>query len=144
MSSKDPSAALIAGIKTVLSGNVTIGTNTYKVYDTFYQGATNRAYVLIGNYLDDEDGHKDGFVYQGTIAIESVDETQTKNVSRTKAQGISNKVRSLLKTTKGGTFTVTGYTLVIFRHAGSTQLQEVMKDGRHRIRIIDIYEFVIQ
>ena len=71
---KDPSAALIAGIKTVLSGNVTISGTTYPVYDTLRQGATNRVYVLIGPYLDTEDGAKEGFVYRGSIVIESVDE----------------------------------------------------------------------
>ena len=141
---KDPSSALIAGVKTVLEDNVTISSVTYPVYDTFYKGATNRSYVYIGNYLDDEDGSKDSFVYHGTLAIESVDESGVQNVARTTAQSICNKVRSLLKTTKGGTFTVTGFTLTVFSHAGSTQIREKTDDGRERIRIIDIYEFIIE
>ena len=144
MASSDPSAALIAGIKTVLDGNVTISGAEYPVYDTLLRGATNRSYVLISNYLDNEDGTKDDFIYTGTIAIESVDESQVQNVSRSTAQAINNKVRSLLKTSKGGTFTVSGYTLIVFKHAGSTQLREQVKDKRERIRIIDIYEFIIQ
>ena len=62
---KDPSAALIAGIKTVLNGNVTIGTTTYPVYDNPRRDAPNRRYVLIGNYLDSEDGTKESFIYNG-------------------------------------------------------------------------------
>ena len=141
---KDPSAALIAGIKTVLSGNVTVGTVTYPVYDTLTGGATNRAYVLIGNYMDNENGTKEQFIYEGIISVESVDNSQVQNVTRTKAQAISNKVRELLKTSKASTFSVSGYTLVVFRHAGSTQIREKGRDGREVIRIIDIYEFIIQ
>ena len=141
---KDPSEALIAGIKTVLSGNVTVSGVTYSVYDTLNRGATNRTYVLIGPYIDTENGSKDSFVYEGSITVETVDESQTMNVSRSTAQQINNKVRSLLEPAKGTTFSVTGYTLVVFRHAGSTQLRELGSDKRERIRIIDIYEFVIQ
>lgn len=144
MSSVDYSSALIDGVYNVLNGNVKISGVTYDVYKTVYKGQTNRAYVYVGNIVDTEDGTKDDFVYSGSIAIESVDERQTDNVSRSTVQAINNKVRSLLKTSKGGVFTVTGRTLVVFRHGGSTTNEEKSKDGRTRYRIIDIYEFIIE
>lgn len=144
MSSVDYSAALIDGIYSVLNGNVQISGVTYPAYKTVYHGQTNRAYVYIGNIVDTEDGTKDDFVYSGSIAIESVDETQTSNISRATVQAINNKVRTLLKTSKGGVFSVTGRTLVVFRHGGSTTNEEKSGDGRTRYRIIDIYEFIIE
>ena len=78
---KDPSAALIAGIQTVLDDNVTVGTTTYKVYDMFPGGAPNRQYVHIRNYIDTENGTKGEFVYEGTINVESVDMAGTLNAS---------------------------------------------------------------
>ena len=141
---KDPSSALIAGIVTVLSGNVTIDTVTYPVYDTERSDAPNRQYVWVGNYIDNEAGTKDDYVYTGSISIETVDRAGTLNKTRATAQAISNKVRSLLETAKGTTFTVTGYTLSVFRHGGSVQPRTKGRDGRDEIRIIDIYEFVIE
>lgn len=139
---KNPSAALIAGIKTALTG-VAVGSVTYPVYDTVEKGATNRTYVYIGNYLDNEEGTKDDFVYTGTIAIECVDEGQVQNVRRSTVQGLNNAVRAKLKTSKGAVFSVTGFTLIYFRHAGSTQTYE-NNNGRATVRIIDIYEFSIE
>lgn len=144
MSSVDYSSALIDGIYSVLNGNVTISGVTYDVYKTVYSGQTNRAYVYIGNVVDSEDGTKDDFVYSGSIAIESVDEQQTSNVSRATVQAINNKVRGLLKTAKATVPSVTDRTVVVFRHGGSTMTNETSKDGRTRYRIIDIYEFIIQ
>jgi hypothetical protein len=141
--SYDPSTALTDGIKTVLSGNVTVGSVTYPVYDTVEWGPTNRTYVYIGPYIDTEQGTKDDFVFTGSITVESVDEGQVQNVKRSTVRAVNNKVRDLLKSTKAGVFTITGRTLVVFRHGGSNEIRETHKDGRTRLRIIDIYEFVI-
>ena len=143
-SSVDISAGLIAGIYSVLNGNVTISGITYPVFTTVYQGKTNRSYVWIGNVIDTDDGTKEEFVYTGSIAIESVDESQVNNPTRATVQAINNKVRSLLKPTRTETPTVTGRTVVVFRHGGSTMFEEQASDGRTRYRIIDIYEFILE
>jgi hypothetical protein len=144
MSSADISSGLIDGVYDVLNGNVTIGGVTYDVYKTVYMGQTNRAYVYVGNIVDTENGTKEDFIFEGSIAIESVDEQQTSNVSRSTVQAINNKVRSLLKTTRTEVPTVSGHTVIYFKHGGSTMTEEKARDGRTRYRIIDIYEFLIQ
>lgn len=143
-SSVDISSGLIDGIYSVLNGNVTISGVTYKVYKNFYKGPTNRSYVMIGNVIDNDNGTKDDFVYEGSIAIECVYETQPMNPQRATVQAINNKVRSLLKTTKTEVPSVTDRTVVIFRHGGSTMREEQTRDKRTRYVITDIYEFIIQ
>ena len=141
---KNISSALIDGIYAVLNGNVTVSSVTYKVLKEQRRDATNRAYVWIGNVIDVENGTKDDFIYDGSIVIESVDERQVYNTARATAQSISDKVRSLLQTSKGSTFSVTGFTLTYFRHGSSRELYEQTRDKRERVRIIDIFEFQIQ
>lgn len=139
----NPATALITGIYTVLNGSMTISGVTYPVYTNREMGQTNRAYVLISTYLDREEGTKDSFGYTGTIAVENVDEAKTINAAMTSARALSNKSRSLLTATKGGAFSVTGYTITYFRLTGSTETREEMKDGRTIQRVIDIYEFLM-
>jgi len=143
-SSVDISSGLIDGIYSVLNGNVTIGGVTYKVYKNFYNGPTNRSYVRIGNVIDNDNGTKDDFVYEGSIAIECVYEAQPMNPQRATIQSINNKVRSLLKTTKTEVPSVTGRTVIYFRHGGSTMREEQTRDKRKRYIITDIYEFLIE
>lgn len=140
----DYAAALRAGIYTVLNGKVIVGGKTYKVYKDPVRGGTNRAYVQIGTIIDNEDGTKESFIYRGSIAIEVVDESQVNNPTRDLSESINNKVRSLLKTSKGSTFAVTGYTLTVFKIGGSDRMVETLRDKRKGHRIIDIYEFIIQ
>ena len=144
MASKDYATALRTGINTVLSGNITISSITYKFFKDNKSVGPNRTYVTLGPIIDTEVGSKDGFVYQGSISVETVDMSQTTNSTRNLSETVNNKVRGLLKATKGGVFSVTGFTLTYFRHAGSTRLIETLADGRISYRIIDIYEFQIQ
>lgn len=139
----NPASALSTAIKTVLSGNVTISGITYPVYETVEMGPPNRSYVHISTYIDTEQGTKDNYGYSGTIAVECVDEGQPNNVKMATARAISDKTRALLCVTRGVTFSITGYNLVIFRMTGNTETRELMKDNRERIRVIDIYEFLI-
>ena len=139
----NPASALSTAIKTVLGTNVTISGVTFPVYETREQGPPNRSYVLISTYIDTEQGTKDNYGYTGTIAVEAVDESQTNNASMSKVRAISDKTRSLLCSTKGTTFSITGYTLTVFRLTGNTETREVMKDNRTITRVIDLYEFLI-
>jgi hypothetical protein len=138
----NPASALSTAIKTAL-GTVTISGITYPVYETREPGPPNRSYVLISTYVDTEQGTKDNYGYTGTIAVEAVDESQTNNASMAKVRAISDKTRSLLCSTKGTTFSITGYTLTVFRLTGNTETREVMKDNRTITRVIDLYEFLI-
>jgi len=142
--SKDYSGALRTGINTVLSSKITIGAVTYKFFKDIESVGPNKTYVTLGPIIDTEAGSKEQFIYQGSISVETVDMSQTMNPKRTLSETVNNKVRGLLKATKGATFTVTGFTLIYFRHGGSTRLEEKLKDGRTSFRIIDIYEFLIQ
>ena len=144
MASKDYATALRTGINTVLATSITISGITYKFFKDPESVGPNRTYVTLGPIIDTEVGSKDGFVYQGSISVETIDTSQTLNGTRDLSETVNNKVRGLLKATKGGVFSVTGFTLTYFRHAGSTRLIETLKDGRKSYRIIDIYEFQIQ
>jgi hypothetical protein len=138
----NPASALSTAIKSAL-GTVTISGITYPVYETYEKGAPNRSYVLISTYIDNEQGTKDNYGYAGTIAVEAVDESQVNNASMSKVRLISDKTRSLLCATRGTTFSVTGYTLTVFRLTGNTETRETMKDNRTITRVIDLYEFLI-
>ena len=139
----DISSSLIDALYTTLNGNVTVSGITYDVYKTVYSGQTNRAYVHIGDVIDNENGTKEEFIYEGSIAIESVDEQQTGNVSRSTVQAINNKVRSLLKPTRTTVPTISGRSVTVFRLGGGTIREEQTKDKRTRYVITDIYEFII-
>lgn len=139
----NPASALSTAIKTVLSGNVTISGITYPVYETVENGPPNRSYVHISTYLDNVQGTKDNYAYSGTIAVEAVDQSQPNNAKMATARAISDKTRSLLCVTRGVTFSISGYTLVIFRLTGNTETRELTKDNRETIKVIDIYEFLI-
>jgi len=160
---RDYSSILRKSIYTVLNGNVTVAftadntvitaddditpvnaSYTYPVFKDPIRGQPNRAYVMIGTIIDTESGPKDNFVYQGSVSIEVVDESQTINPTRDLSETMNNVVRKTLKTTKGGVFTVTDFTLTYFRHGGSTRMEEKLPDGRKSYRIIDIYEYAIQ
>ena len=143
-SSVDISSGLIDGVYNVLNGNVTISGVTYKVFKNFHPGPTNRSYVYVGDVIDNENGTKDDFVYEGSIVVESVYETQPMNPQRATVQSINNKVRSLLKTTKTEVPTVSGRTVIVFRHGGSVMRQEETRDKRTRFIITDVYEFIIE
>lgn len=142
--SADISSQLIDGIYDILNGNVTVSGVTYPVYKHFYRGPTNRSYVKIGNVIDNENGTKQDFIYEGSIDIESIDEQSAMNPARTTVQAINNKVRGLLKTTRTEVPTITGHECIVFRHAGSTLREEQTRDKRTRYIITDIYEFIIQ
>ena len=143
-SSVDISSGLIDGVYNVLNSNVKVSGVTYKVFKNFHPGPTNKSYVYVGNVIDTENGTKDDFVYEGSIAVESIYETQPINPRRATVQSINNKVCSLLKSTKTEVPTVSGRTVIVFRHGGSVMREEQTRDKRLKYIITDIYEFIIE
>jgi len=142
--SADYSGALRTGINTVLSGNITISGTTYKFFKDPETVGPNKTYVTLGPIIDAENGTKEHFIYQGSITVETIDMSQSGTPKRTLSETVNNKVRGLLKATKGAVFTVAGFTLIYFRHGGCTRMTETLQDGRKSFRIIDIYEFLIR
>lgn len=142
--SKDYGTALRDGINAVLGNKITIGSYTYPFFKDFVTGIPNKTYVILGPIIDTEAGTKDDFIYNGSITIETRDESQTMNPTRNLSESVNNKVRSLLKGSKSAVFSVTGSTLIYFRHGGSTRVDDNLPDGRKSFRIIDIYEFSIE
>lgn len=138
----DISYDLVNAVFTVLNGNVTYSGTTYPVYKSIPKTPAS-VYVHIHNVLHAEDGTKDDFLYEGTVQVEVVDEGKQRADTKL-AQKILGVVRGLLKTSKGSTFTVTGRTLIIFSHASFNTFIEQADNAISRIRLIDVYNFLIE
>jgi len=138
----DISYDLVKGIYTVLNGNVNYSGITYPVYKSIPKNPPS-IYVYIGDILHGEDGTKDDFVYYGTVRIEVVNES-LQRADKKKAQGILNVVRGLLKPTRAATFTCGDRTLIIFCPGTFNPIVELSDTGISRIRLIDIYDFIIE
>lgn len=95
-------------------------------------------YVKIGEVTETEDGTKDDFVYNGSIPVIVFDNTQHLQGDKKKAQSIINKVRSVLKPSKGGV--PTGF--IVFKHDSKTEYIELDDQDKALVRIADIYSFL--
>jgi len=134
---------LIEGIFTVLDGNVTYSGTTYPVYKSKPKTPAT-IHVHIHNMVHDEDGTKDDFVYRGTIQVEVVDESKQRADMKL-AQKIRGVVRGLLKTTKASVFSIgDSLTLIAFTPGPNIESIELADNGITRMRLIDIYEFIIE
>jgi hypothetical protein len=138
---KDISYLIIDGIFDTLNANVTVNAVTYPVYKTIPISVAD-TYVKIGEVIETEDGTKDTFIYQGSVSINVVDKSLTKQGDRKLAQSILNKVRSLLKTGKGTNPSISG--LVTFSLNGKTEMVDFTDKARPEVRITDIYTFTIE
>jgi hypothetical protein len=137
----DISYALRNGIYTVLNNSVIYSTVTYPVYKSVPKDPAS-TYVLISDVVQTEDGTKDDFIYYGTVAIHVVD-SALERPDRKRAEGILGVVRGLLKPSKASTFTVTGRTLVVFKHESMTPLINQGGNNLSEVRLVDLYSFVI-
>jgi hypothetical protein len=138
----DISYDLIDGIFDVLDGNVTYSGTTYPVYKSVPK-TPGETYVFVGNVIQAEDGTKDAFIYHGTVQIHIVDESKERADMKL-VYKILGVVRGLLKATKGAVFSVTGLTLVVFSHESLTSLVSQADNGITNIRLVDMYNFLIQ
>jgi hypothetical protein len=138
----DISFDLVDGIFDVLDGNVIYGGTTYPVYKSIPK-TPESVYVTIGDVLSSEDGTKDDFVYYGTVQVIVVDESKQR-ADKKLVQDIMNVVRGLLKPAKATVFTCGSRNLVVFHPESSVPLVEQSDNGISRIRLIDIYNFIIE
>lgn len=134
---------LVDGIFTVLDGNVTYGGTTYPVYKSIPK-APAAVYVHIHNVTSIENGTKDDFLYEGTVQVEVVNEG-LQRADKKLIQKVMGVVRGLLKATKGATFSI-GETLslVYFTPGPSNELTEQADQGITRVRLIELYNFLIE
>jgi hypothetical protein len=138
----DISYPLVAGIFAVLDGNVIYSGVTYPVYKSVPK-APGMTYVHIYNVIQDEDGTKDSFIYTGTVQIQIVDESSQRGDKKL-TLGILNVIRGLLKPTRQTIFSVTPLTLVDFNPGTYNELIEQSETGLSKIKLIDMYSFIIQ
>jgi hypothetical protein len=139
----DISYDLIDGIFDVLNGNVIYSGTTYPVYKSIPKTPAP-VYVFIGNVIQAEDGTKDAFIYNGTVQIHVVDESGMSGNLKL-SQKILGVVRGLLKATKGAVFSIGGTsTLVVFSHESLTSLVSEADNGISNIRLVDMFNFLIQ
>ena len=139
----DISDDLITGIFTVLDGNVTYSEVTYPVYKSIPKTPAS-VYIHVHNVLDKENGTKDDFIYEGTVQVEVVNEGQQRADMKL-VRKIRGVVRGLLKATKGATFSIgDDHTLVVFRAGASNEGAEFADNGITKLRLIDMYEFIIE
>lgn len=139
--SKDISYAVVDAIYDALGGDTGFvsGGNTYPIYKTIPKEPA-KIYIRIGEVLEAEDGTKDDFVYKGSVPVIICDESQTKQADKKKAYNILNQMRATLKPTKASTLTG----LVIFSHEGKTEYIDLNDEAKPKIRIVDIYNFLIE
>jgi len=138
---KDITYGLIDGIFDTLNNNVTVNAVTYPVYKTIPKSPAS-TYVKIGEVIGSEDGHKDGFIYRGSVSLTVVDNTMVKQGDRKLAQSVMNKVRSLLKTGKGSNPTISG--LVVFAVNGFTEMVDMSEKDKPEVRETIVYNFIME
>jgi len=124
---------------TVTNADLTFGL-TYPVYKSIPKPAAT-TYIYIGNVLNDTDGTKDEFHYNGTCQIQVVDESKQRADSKL-ALNILNVIRGILKPTRGAVFSISPSTLVIFEPGPYNEVIEE-NNGVTKIKLIDIYNFLI-
>lgn len=139
--SKDISYAVVDAIYDALSGDTGFAMISGVKYPVYKAIRNNPAeiYIRIGEVLELEDGTKDDFVYKGSVPVIICDESQTKQADKKKAQGILNEVRAMLKPTKSSV----PAGLIIFSHEGKTEYIDMNDEAKPKIRIVDIYSFLI-
>jgi hypothetical protein len=133
----DISYELINGIYTALLGNVSC-----PVYKSIPK-TPETLYVHIHNVLHIEDGTKDDFIYTGTVQIEVVDESKMR-ADKKAAQTVLGSVRSTLKPSKAAVFSIGTRTLTVFSHGSYNEFIELADNGISRVRLIDIFNFIIE
>lgn len=139
---EDISYDLVDGIFDCLDAKVIYGGITYPVYKSVPKVAL-ATYVYICNVVQTEDGSKDYFLYYGTVQIHIVDESMERGDMKL-SQAILNVVRGLLKTTKGSVFALPSHTLCVFKHESFNTIIGEGDTGLTKIRLIDMYNFLIQ
>ena len=138
----DISYDLIEGLFTVLDGNVVYNDAAYSVYKSIPK-QPDATYVWITEVMHAENGTKDDFVYEGTVQVRVIDESQAR-ADKKKAYGIMNVVRGLIKATRTSVFSCGDNSLIIFAPGTSTELAEQADGKVIRIQLIDIYDFIVE
>ena len=133
----DVNYALIDGIYNALTGNLSC-----PVYKSIPKTPAS-IYVYIHNVMHTEEGTKDDFSYEGTVQIEVVNESNHR-ADRKAAQTILGDLRSTLKPSKAAVFSISPLTLTVFRHGTFNEFVEQADNGITRIRLIDLYNFIIE
>lgn len=141
-SSKDISYVVVDAIYDALGGDVGFTMIAGTIYPVYKSIPKNPAeiYIRIGEVLELEDGTKDDFIYKGSVPVIICDESQTRQADKKKAQGILNKVRATLKPTRASV----PAGLIILSHEGKTEYIDLNDEAKPKIRIVDIYNFLIQ
>lgn len=134
---------LTKAIYTALNDLVTVSGTTYPVYQSTPSTPAS-TYVRIGEIIDRDNGTKDDYVYEGTVAVIVNDESQIAIGERKLAFSIQSKVRSLLKTSRTNVLTLSGFTMITFTPDTSSEIVSLNDADKPQIQLIDIYRFIIQ
>jgi len=134
---------LTKALFTALSGNVTVSGTTYPVYQSTPSTPAS-TFVRIGEIIDRDNGTKDDFVYEGTVAIIVNDESQIAIAERKLAFSIQAKVRSLIKTSRTNVLSMSGFTMITFTPDASSEIIGLNDKEQPLVQLIDIYRFIIQ
>lgn len=124
-----------------LTGTIVSADITYPIYKSVPKPASV-TYIFVGNVLNDVDGTKDTFHYNGTCQIQIVDESGQRADTKLAMQ-ILNVIRNLLKPTKASVFSISPSTLVIFSPGPFNEVIELADNGISKIKLIDQYSFLI-
>jgi hypothetical protein len=142
VSTRFTGATTIVNATLTLAGTVAASDVVYSVYKTIPKPSAE-TYVHVHNLMSTDNGTKDDFIYDGTVQIEVVDESKHQGDKKLAYQ-ILALVRALLKPTRTSTFAVTGRTLITFTPGPYGELTEMGDAGLSRLRLIEVYNFLIE
>jgi hypothetical protein len=125
-----------------LAGTVTANDTTYPVYKSIPKTPAP-VYVWIGGVEMIVSGTKDSFHYEGTVQVQVIDESKMR-ADKELVQDIMNVIRGILKPTRASVFSISPDTLIVFNPESSNELTEQSDAGITKIKVIDIYNFLIE
>lgn len=139
--SKDVSYDVISAIYTALGGDskFTSSIGSIPIYKSIPKDAA-LVYIKIGEVVDTEEGTKDSFMFRGSVPVIVCDESHLNQADKKKAQTICSEVRATLKPSRASV--PSGF--IQFNANGKTEYVDLSVQDRPKIRIVDIYEFIIE
>jgi hypothetical protein len=137
----DSAAKLCNDINGDLTGTVASADVTYPIYKSIPKTPAS-IYVYVGNVINDTEGTKDEFHYTGTCQVQIVDESRQRGDKKL-ALEIINVLRGILKPTRASVFSISPSTLVVFDPGPYNEVITEADNNISKIKLIDIYNFLI-
>jgi hypothetical protein len=134
--------ATIVNLNGNLNGTISLEGINCSVYKSIPKPAP-LTYVYVGNVINDQDGDKDNFRYNGTVQVHVIDESNYRGDKKL-AFAILNVIRGLLKPTVASVPSVSPSTLVILKPGSFNDVTEYSDNNISRVKLVDQYDFILE